>query len=76
MAAVVPAWKIAELLTTVEGIVKPREQAEKDLAEQAQPNPNAAVLDSNLPPAEASEFERFEDLTRQLVNTPKPKRDA
>jgi hypothetical protein len=24
---------------------------------------------------EASEFERFEDLTRKLVNTPKPKRD-
>jgi hypothetical protein len=72
MAAVVPAWKLAELLDTVEGIVKPREQAEKELAEAAA-DPNAAVLDANEPP---DEFERFEDLTRRLVRTPKPERDA
>lgn len=67
MAAVVPAWKIKDILDTVEGIVKPREQAEKELAE---PNPNDAVLDINAPPSEQSEFERFEELTRKLVQAP------
>jgi hypothetical protein len=71
MAAVVPAWKIKDILDTVEGIVKPREEAEKELAAELA-NPNRAVLDANLTEPEPSEYERFEELTRKLVNTPKP----
>jgi hypothetical protein len=63
MAGVVPAWKLTELLTEVEAVVKPREKAEADLAKA---NPDAAELDSANP-----EYERFEDLTRQIVKVPK-----
>jgi hypothetical protein len=44
MAAVVPAWKLTELLNDVENVVKPREKAEQDLA---QGNEKAAVLDTH-----------------------------
>jgi hypothetical protein len=69
MACVVPAWKLKELLDTVEDIVKPREKAE---AELATPNPAAPELDLAEGDRDTNEFERFEDLTRKLVNTPKP----
>jgi hypothetical protein len=67
MAGVVPAWKLRELLD-VDELVKAREEAEAKLAERG---PFEAELDVQTPESE-SEWDRFEDLTRQLVQTPKP----
>jgi hypothetical protein len=73
VAIVVPAEAVRELLDD-EGMVRMR--SEKDDAAKARREAkvweNAAHGDS----AEAeSEYERFQDLTRKLVNTPKPKDD-
>jgi hypothetical protein len=53
----------------VEDVVKPREGAEQELAED---NENAAVLDDNAP----SEFDRSADLMGKLVQVPKAEIDA
>lgn len=63
MAAAVPAWKLAELLE-LESIVDARNKADQQLADE---DSTGAVLDV----AERDEFERFEDLTRKLINVPK-----
>lgn len=63
MAAVVPAWKITELLNT-KGARMTRDKTERHLAKQPE---GAAALDVN----EDDEFARFEDLTQKLVQVPK-----
>lgn len=63
MAAVVPAWKLADLLNE-ERIRMPRDKAEKQLSERDE---GAAVLDVSKP----GDFAEFEDLTRKLVQVPK-----
>lgn len=68
MAAVVPAWKLTELLEKEERIVKPREAAE---AELAQGNENAAELDGHG----TSEFEQFEDVLSKVIRVPKKELD-
>jgi hypothetical protein len=71
IAGVVPAWKIAELLREEEleeMRATRREEIERE-REEAPPT----TLDSA--DDEGSEFERFEDLTRKLVNTPKEEID-
>lgn len=70
MAAIVPAWKIAELLDIVEGIVKPREQAEAELRKATGKEPQMDAAEKPV----SEEFDRFEDLTRKLVQTPKPRK--
>jgi len=67
MAGVVPAWKLAELLSE-EGIRMARDKAEKQLRERDEA---AAILDTSEP----DEFARFEDLTRKLVQVPKRELD-
>lgn len=67
MACVVPAWKIVELIETKE-LVNLREEQKRKL--DATPH---AVEDAAID--ENDEFERFEDLTRKLVQTPKSEID-
>jgi hypothetical protein len=70
MAAVVPAWKLADLLNQ-EAFVRSRKETEEKLEQE--PN-EGGVLDASTEP-EQDEFKRFEDLTRKLVNTPKKELD-
>jgi hypothetical protein len=63
MAAVVPAWKLNDLLNS-EGIKMAREKAEEQLSERDE---GAAIVDVSRP----DEFAKFEDLTRKLVEVPK-----
>jgi hypothetical protein len=65
MAAVVPAWKLRDLLNE-KGMKMARDKAEKQLAEQ-QAAEGAAALDAG----KADEFAQVEDLTRKLVRVPK-----
>jgi hypothetical protein len=71
VAIVVPVQAVRQLLD-LEVIVDDR--AKKDAAAKERQDrdrdENAAVQDSAAGP---SEYERFENLTRQLVHTPKPK---
>lgn len=69
MAAVVPAWKLADLLKE---FAMARKAAEKALDAEAE---GEAVMDA-ANPKPADEFERFQDLTRKLVNVPKTEIDA
>lgn len=63
MAAVVPAWKLLDLLHE-EGIVKTRDKAEKELAKLSE---STTVPDTGG----AGEFVPFDDLTRKLIQVPK-----
>jgi hypothetical protein len=72
MAGVIPAWKITELLMEDEDLAAGRKQAEAEWREEQGDPATAPQLDDA---AGSSEFERFEDLTRRLVNTPKSKID-
>lgn len=67
MAAVVPAWKLAELLDQ-ETIRMGREKTEKELAKVKE---GEAVLDASAP----NEFDQFEDLTKKLIQVPKRELD-
>jgi hypothetical protein len=69
MAAIVPAWKLAELLEEPERVKPEREAAEDEAAK----SPEGAAVMHDTVPTENPEFERFEDLTRKLAQTPKPK---
>lgn len=71
MAVVTPADAIRELLMR-EDVVADRDKRLEG-AEEERDRKNAATFDSGVTPADDDEFGRFEDLTRQLVNTPKPK---
>jgi Trypsin-like peptidase domain len=68
---VIPAEFIRETLMREE-LVRMREDEKRaaDEAARREDDDNAATMDSM---EGASEFERFEDLTRKLVNTPKSK---
>ncbi|MEA2363917.1 MAG: hypothetical protein QOD71_3062 [Thermoleophilaceae bacterium] len=70
MAGVIPAWKLTELLEDDE-LARDRKQGEDDWRKQHGNTP-APQLDEATG---RSEFERFEDLTRKLVNTPKSEVD-
>jgi hypothetical protein len=62
-ACVVPAWRLNELLAQEE-IVKSKKEAERKLAEMKD---EGAVLDA----LGEDEFERFENLARQVIRVPK-----
>jgi hypothetical protein len=62
-ACVVPAWKLNDLLAQEE-IVKPKDEAERKLAETKD---EGAVLDA----LGEGEFERFENLAREVIRVPK-----
>jgi hypothetical protein len=64
LAGVVPAWKLTDLLNDEEGIRMARDKTEEELSKKDE---GAAVLDTS----KTDEFERFEDLTRRLVQVPK-----
>jgi len=66
VAIVAPYYKIADVLE--EGFVEQRKTATED----AVTDPERGV--SDVDSSEEDEFERFEDLTRKLVNTPKRER--
>lgn len=68
MAAVVPAWKLSDLLHE-KGIIEARDKAEKELAElpEATAVPDASDVDG---------FAQFEDLTRNLIQVPKRELDG
>lgn len=75
MAAVVPAWKLKSFLD-MEELVEARERTDQELADQHAKAGKLDVAVSDIATNEdGSEFERFEDLTRKLVQTPKPPRD-
>ncbi|MGH2865323.1 MAG: hypothetical protein ACRDJX_08765 [Solirubrobacteraceae bacterium] len=71
VAIVVPVEQVRQLLD-LEVIVEDRQHKDAETRERRtrDRDENAAVQDIAAVP---SEFERFEELTRQLVNTPKPK---
>jgi hypothetical protein len=71
MAGVVPAWKLTEILETEE-LREMRKHDEADLLAKAQTQIVGHGTPDIATESEPSEFERFEDLTRKLVNTPKP----
>jgi hypothetical protein len=65
MAAVVPAWKIRDVVER-KGVTMARQKDEEQLRADEE---GAGELHSEVPD---DEFGRFENLTRKLVNTPKP----
>jgi hypothetical protein len=67
MAAVVPAWKIRDV---VEAFEMTRQKDEEQLRANEE---FAGELHTETP--DEDEFGRFEDLTRKLVNTPKTESD-
>jgi hypothetical protein len=67
VAIVAPYYKINDVLEGDE-LMREREAASED----AFSDPERGK--SDVAPDDAGEFERFEDLTRKLVNTPKPGR--
>jgi len=67
MAGVVPAWKITELLRSEE-----LEHMRREQREEIKDGSGGTTLDSTEEP---SEFERFEELTRRVVNVPKKELD-
>ncbi len=67
IAVVTPAERIRELLEQEADLVRWREAKEKKAEEKRWEN--AAVADSGE--ELSSDFERFEDLTRKLVQVPK-----
>jgi hypothetical protein len=64
---VAPAWKLAELLQD-EDLVDMRAEQEREWVKE---HGEAPVLDSAAEAGDRSEFERFENLTRNLLNVPK-----
>ena len=74
VAIVVPCEQVRQLLD-LEKIVdaKERKDAETRERRERERDENAARQDVRTVP---SEYERFEDLTRQLVTTPKPEHDS
>jgi hypothetical protein len=68
IAVVTPAEAIRELLMREDVVADRNERATK--GEHRKPS---ATFDSAM--ASGEEYERFEDLARKLVNTPKPKPD-
>lgn len=69
ISAVIPAWKLAELLDSkeVSDMRKEREKQHRDETEDGFIPTDAADPES--------EFDRFENLTQKLVNTPKKEVD-
>lgn len=73
MAMVVPAWKIQTILDDP-CFVKARKEREDELRKKLEStDPDPAVMDSAE--YENDEFTRFETLTRELVEKPKPSKD-
>lgn len=72
IAVVTPAERIRELLEQERCLVEWREAKEKDAEEKGWRN--AAIADAGTG-STPSEFERFEDLTRKLVQVPKKELD-
>jgi hypothetical protein len=68
MAGVVPAWKLLDLLHDEE-VAQMRKREVEERKESTSAQPDVVVEDE-------SEFDRFKEATRQLVNTPKPKPDG
>lgn len=75
MMKVVPAWKLLEILELDDTLVTLRHEQEQKTKDGLAKSPVAQdFVDEQPPPTEPDEeFDRFEDLTRRLVNTPKPK---
>lgn len=71
LAAVVPAWKITDLLWSEE-LKQMREEEEIALRKESARAEWGTTEDSADQPGE---FQRFEDLTRKLVNVPKKRLD-
>lgn len=69
MMGVIPAWKLTELLETKE-LTTMRERMDEELREKAE----HVALDSEA--HEESEFERFEELARRVVQVPKELDDS
>lgn len=78
MACVVPAWKVNEILEQDEVLVSRRAETEAAWAEfQQRTYPDGgAVADvvGDVVEEDGEEFDRFQELTRKLVHTPKAKR--
>lgn len=68
ISVVIPDYKILEVLMD-DDLQTQRDEARKSHRPGSLALPEAASVAAN----ESDEFGRFEDLTRQLVNTPKPK---
>ena len=77
MMMVIPAAKLVSLLTEHPDLIAKRREAEREfIATAGDWSAVGATLDSaKLPEGPGGEFENFEDLTRKLVQTPKPKAD-
>lgn len=72
IASITPIQKALDIIDS-KTLVKQRKDRDRERAERARRSGEGEVLDSGLSPN--PEFERFEDLTRKLVNTPKDELD-
>jgi hypothetical protein len=75
LAAVVPAWKISDLLWSEELTHMRDEEFERHKRERASRGDEWGTTE-DVADAATSEFDRFEDLTRKLVNVPKKELDG
>jgi hypothetical protein len=75
MAGVIPAWKLAELLNEPVLLNARTEAARLQMESALQEQDGVAALDAGSTEG-TSEYERFEDLTRKLVQMPEPESGA
>jgi hypothetical protein len=69
IAIVTPIQKAVDIIMNTEELVKDRNDQERQRAKITAPTEDSAFPDDD------DEFSRFEDLTRKLVSTPKPKEE-
>ena len=73
LAAVVPAWRLTDLLESEERVTKPRARREAELADELK-HGSAAILDAAEQP-DSDELARTRDLTEGLLRVPKKELD-
>jgi|SRR5579862_298089 len=69
-AAVIPAWRVCDLLNA--DVLRRQREENEEMWEKERPSDTEAELDTST---SESEFERFDDLTHKLANTPKSEVD-
>jgi hypothetical protein len=75
ISVVIPAQDIIDVLNT-EVFMEHRKKGADALRARRAPTPDGPKGDSAIEPAANEEFDRFQHLTKQLVNTPKPEKEG
>ncbi len=74
LMGVIPAWKLHDLLFEKDLLTKRKEANDERRRQKKDAAPGSFEPVRESAPRE-NEFERFENLARKLINTPKPKPD-